>query len=64
VDHLFIIKQHYCISQKLGVNGKYVFEALLRKILDLQTFLFELTMKSQASKAMAKPRDENLMTNL
>jgi len=32
--------------------------------LDLQTFLFELTMKSQASKAMAKPRDENLATNL
>ncbi len=64
MDHLSLIKQHYYISQKLGIDNKWVFEALSKEILDLQTSLFKLTTKSQASKAMAKPRDENPMTKL
>jgi hypothetical protein len=59
VDHLSMIKWHYYISQELGFDGRWVFEALSGEILDVQTFLFKLTMKSQALKAMAEPRDKN-----
>ncbi len=64
MNHLSLIKSHYCISQKLGVNGKWVFEALIRKILDLQNSLLKLTMKGQLSKAMIKPKDKNSMTKV
>jgi hypothetical protein len=64
VDHLSIIKRHYYISQKLGVDRRWVSKALSKEILDLQTSLFKLTMKSQASKAMVEPRDENPVTKL
>ncbi len=64
MDHLSLIKRQYYISQKFGVENKWVFKALSREILDLQTFFFKLTMNNQASKVMEKPRDENLMTKL
>jgi len=64
VDHLSLIKRQYYISQKFGVENKWVFKALSREILNLQTFFFKLTMNNQASKVMAKPRDENLVTKL
>ncbi len=53
VDHLSLIKRHYCITQKLGVNGIWVSKAFSRQILDLQTSIFKLTMKRHVSKAMA-----------
>ncbi len=63
-DHLSLIKQHYYISQKLDVEGKWVSNAFSKEILDLQTFFFKLIMKSQASKATPKTRDKNPMTKL
>jgi hypothetical protein len=59
-----LIKQHYYISQKLDVEGKWVSNAFSKEILDLQTFFFKLIMKSQASKATPKTRDKNPMTKL
>ncbi len=64
MDHLSLIKRKYYISQKLGVENKWVFKALSKEILDLQTFFFKLTMNNLASKVMAKPRNENLVTKL
>jgi hypothetical protein len=58
---LALIKHHYCTSKKVGIYGKWVLEPLSR---DLQSSLFKLTMKNQVAKAMAKPRDENLMIRL
>jgi len=64
VNHLSLIKQHYYISQKPSVESKWVFNAFSREILDLQTSFFKLTMKNQASKAMAEFRDENPVAKL
>jgi hypothetical protein len=64
VDHFTLIKDHYCIAKKVGTNGKWVSEPLSRDVLDLHSFLFKLTMKNQATKAMVELRDENLMTRL
>jgi hypothetical protein len=40
------------------------FWGISREILDLQTSLFKLIMKSQAFKAMVETKDENLVTKL
>jgi hypothetical protein len=64
MDHFASIKYHYCITKKVGTNGKWVSEPLSRDVLDLHNFLFKLTMKNQATKAMVELRDENLMTRL
>jgi len=64
VNHLSLIKQHYYISQNLGVDNNWVFEAIPSEILDLQISLFKLTMKSHVSKAMVERKDENPMIRL
>jgi hypothetical protein len=53
------IKWHYNTLKKLGTFSSWVFEPLLRDILDLQTSLFKLTTKIQACKVMENPKDEN-----
>jgi hypothetical protein len=55
-NYLSLIKQHYYTPKKIGASINWVSKSLLRVILDLQTFFFKLTMKNQASKAMAKPK--------
>jgi hypothetical protein len=40
------------------------FDPLLGDMLDLQTFLFKLTMKTQAPKVMEEPKDENPIIEL
>jgi hypothetical protein len=53
------IKWHDNTLKKLGTFNSWVFEPLLRDILDLQTFFFKLMMKTQVHKAMENPKDKN-----
>jgi len=64
VDHFALIKQHCCTTKKVGTNGKWVLEPFSGDVLDLHSFLFKLTMKNQATKAMVELRDENPETRL
>ncbi len=41
-----------------------VYESLSRETLDLQSSLFQRTMKTQSSKAMEEPKAENLVIKL
>jgi hypothetical protein len=59
-----LIEHHYCISKKVGIDGKRVFKSFSREILDLQSFLFKLTMKNLTSKVMAEFKDESPMIKL
>jgi hypothetical protein len=63
VDHLALIKQHYCISKKVGIDGKWVSKHF-RGHIGLHNYSFMLTMKYQAFKIMVEPKDENLVTKL
>jgi len=64
VNCLAFIKQHYYISKKVDIDDKWFLKPLSRETLDLENFLFKLTMKNQTSKAMVEPKDNNPMTKL
>jgi hypothetical protein len=59
-----VIKQHYCTPKQLDAFGSWVYESLSRETLDLQSSLFKMTIKTQASKAMEEFKDENLVIKL
>jgi hypothetical protein len=59
-----LIKHHYCISKKVGIDGKWFSKSFSREILDLQSFLFKLTMKNLTSKVMVEFKDENPIIKL
>ncbi len=52
MNHMGLIKHHYCISKKVGIDGKWFSKSFSRDILDLQSFLSKLTMKNLTSKVM------------
>ncbi len=46
VDHFAWIKKHYCISNKVGTNGKWFFKPLSKETLDLRSSLFKWPWKN------------------
>lgn len=62
--HLSVIKQHYYTPKQLDASNSWVYESLSRDTLDIQSSLFKMTMKTQASKVMEKPKDKNPIIKL
>jgi hypothetical protein len=50
--------------KKIGTFSSWVFYPLFGDTLDLQTFLFKLTTKTQAPKVMEEPKDEKPIIKL
>ncbi len=59
-----MIEQHYCTPKHIDAFNPWVYESFSRGTLDLQSSLFKMTMKTQASKAMEELKHENLITKL
>jgi hypothetical protein len=62
--HLRVIKITYCHSKKMGNYDVWVPRMLLVIALDIEQYMFKLSMKSHAIDAMAKPSDVNLVSCL
>jgi hypothetical protein len=62
--HLLVIKITYCHSKKMGNYDVWVPRMLLVVALDIEQYMFKLSMKSHAIDAMAKPNDVNLVSRL
>lgn len=57
--HLNVITQHYCSPKQLDASSSWVYESLSKETLDLKFSLSKMTLKTQASKAMEEPKDDN-----
>jgi hypothetical protein len=62
--HLSVIKRHYCELKRVKPSLNQVAKPLNVNILDMQKSMFKFVVKAQATKAMAKPFDMNLVTKL
>ncbi len=58
--HLNVIKKHNCELKQMKPSLDQVARPLNANLLNMQQSMFKLTMKTQATKAMAKPIDTNL----
>jgi hypothetical protein len=62
--HLCVIKKTYCHPKKVGNSHVWVPRMLLIIALDIEQYMFKLSMKSNAIDAMAKPSDVNFVSCL
>jgi hypothetical protein len=59
-----VIKKTYCHPKKVGNYDVWVPRMFLVVAVDIEQYIFKLSMKSHAIDAMAKPSDVNLVSYL
>jgi hypothetical protein len=62
--HLNVLKTFFCTPKKIGVVEHVVLDVLCASTLDVQKFMFKITMKSNAKVALGPPSTINPLTKM